>query len=180
MQPNPLVEKQQREEAERRAAAAYRYPYRIVCVAENYENSDFPVTRAVRDFCANNHLTYAMRQYDVDRHKEDMYIHRLPAFHVYYKGYVQETHYYDTDPVYKIQLVVWAYQDELCAKERALIRRQQRWEAFQSSVQGFFSLDRFKRKPALDPSMSLSNTAGTPGAGQSTPDQTPRRGSAPG
>ena len=175
MQSNPLVEKQQQEEAERRAAAAYRYPYRIVCVAENYENSDFPIIHEVRLFCANNHLTYAMRQYDIDRYKEDMEVQRLPAFHIYYKNHVHESHYYDTDPVYKIQLVIWAYQDEMCARERALIRRQQRWESFQASVQGFFSLDRFKRKPALDASMSLSNTAGTPGADPSTPRQTPQR-----
>lgn len=155
---NPIVEKQQQEEAERRAREAFRYPFHIVCVYEDKENSDFPIISDVREFCSKNHLNFVNRQYDIDRYEEDMMVHRLPAFHIKYKRYVQETHYYDTDPVHKIQVVVWAYQDEQIAKERACMRRQAQWESFKESVSTVFSLERFKKKPALDPEASLSHS----------------------
>jgi hypothetical protein len=186
MQSNPIVEKQQQEEAERREREDFRYPFRIICVFENKENSDFPVIRDVRDFCLANHLTLVSRRYDADAYAEDMDLLRLPAFYVSLKGYVQETHYYDLDPVYKIQLYLWAYQDEQHARERAKIRRQERWSSFVETLHATFSLERFKKRPALDLEMSLShardsnNTGGTPGGEPCRPHQTQRRGSRPG
>lgn len=150
---NPIVEQQQHDRKERDAQEAFRYPFRIICVYENAKNSDFPIIHDVRNFCSQNHLTFLSRQYDVDKYKEDMFIERLPAFHVYVKTFVQETHYYDLDPVYKIQLFLWAFQDEERAKERAKIRRQERWNEFVE----MFSLERFKRRPALDLDRSLSH-----------------------
>lgn len=176
MNSNPIIEKQQKEEAERRALADaikdyksfrqlpnsrpvnldFRYPFHIVCVYEDKENSDFPIITSVREYCARNHLTYMARQYDIDKYSDDMFVHRLPAFHIYHKKYVIETHYYDTDPVHKIQIVIWAYQDEQIAKERKRQRRQEQWENFKENVNNIFSLERFKRKAALDPEASLS------------------------
>lgn len=186
MQSNPIVETQQQNELARREMEDFRYPFRIVCVFENKENSDFPIIRDVRDFCLANHLTFVSRPYDADKYSEDMDLQRLPAFYIYLKGYVQETHYHDLDPVYRTQLYLWAYQDEERARQRARIHRQQRWTSFVENVQSVFSLERFKRRPALDPEMSLShardfnNTGGTPSGEQCTPHQTPRRESRPG
>ena len=183
MQSNPIVEKIQQEEAERRKREEFRYPFRVVCVFENAENNDFPVIRDVREFCMSNHIILISRPYNLDRHNEDMDIQRLPAFLIYYKNYVQQIHYYDLDPVYKLKVYLWAYQDEQRAKERAKIRRQEQWSTFVENVQSMFSLDRFKRKPALDLEASLShtrdfnNTGGTPCEEQCTPHQTPQRGS---
>lgn len=157
MDPNPMVEKQMKEEAERRARESFRYPFRVVCVFQDANNNDFPIIHEVRNYCLNNHLVFVARQYDIDAYPEDIPIMRLPAFHVYYKKEVQETHYYDLDPVHKIQVLVWAYQDEMRAKERARIRRKERWDAFAEAVHSLFSLDRFKKKPALDMDASLSH-----------------------
>lgn len=186
MQSNPIVERQLQAEAEHRERENFRYPFRIICVFENKENSDFPIIRDVRDFCLLNHITMVSRQYDVDQYPEDMDLRRLPAFYISLKGYVQETHYYDVDPVYKIQLYMWAYQDEQRERERAKIRRQEQWTNFVEGLQSFFSLERFKRRPALDPELSLSHardfnsTEGTPSGEQCTQRQTPRRASQPG
>jgi hypothetical protein len=81
-----------------------------------------------------------------------MEILRLPAFCLYHKNYVQETTYFDTNPVYMAQRFVWAYQDNQRAKERA--RKQ--WEEKIERWKGFFSLERFKRKPALNVESSLN------------------------
>lgn len=182
MDSNPMVERRLQEEAEQRARESFRYPFRVVCVFQDANNNDFPIIHDVRDYCLNNHLVFVARQYDPDGYPEDMSVNRLPAFHVYYKKEVQETHYYDLDPVHKIQILVWAYQDEMRAKERARIRRKERWDAFTESVRALFSADRFKKKPALDLDASLSrarslnNTAGTPSAEPCIPRQTPPRG----
>lgn len=138
--------------AQRKRDAAFRYPFRVVCVFEDAETSDFPIITAVREHCAANALVYGTRQYNPDTHPEDIPVSRLPAFHVWYKGSVQDTYYHDTDPVYALQRLVWAYEDELRAIERARIRRQQRWDAFVDTVRSAFV---FKRKRALDPDRSL-------------------------
>ncbi len=155
MQSNPIVEQQQAEEQERRRKEAFRYPYHIVCVYLDEESNDFPIIHEVREYCKKNNLTFMNRQYDVDKYEEDMAIRRLPAFHIYHKKYVYETHYYDMDPAYKIQLVIWAYQDREREKEKARQKRKERWDSFVESVQSAFSLERFKKKPALDLEASL-------------------------
>lgn len=148
---NPVVDARLEQEAAARAAASYRYPYRVVCVFLDTENSDFPIVNEVKSYCDSNNVTFYARQYDIDKYEEDMAIKRLPAFHIYHKKYVFETHYYDMNPVYKIQLIVWAFQDEERERERARVRRQERWDAFKE----LFNFDRFKRKPALDLDASL-------------------------
>ena len=155
MNSNPIVDQLQAAEEERRRHEEFRYPYHIVGVYLDEDSNDFPILKEVRDYCKENHLTYMMRQYDADKYQEDIEIHRLPAFHIYHKKYVYETHYYDKDPVYKIQLVIWAYQDREREKERARQRRQEQWDTFMESVQSVFSLERFKKKPALDLEASL-------------------------
>jgi hypothetical protein len=157
MNSNPIVEKQQQEEQERRAKAAYRYPITIVCVYLDSDNNDFPIILETRDYCNKNNLIFTARQYDHEKNADDLGVKRLPAFHVYYKKGWQNTEYYDTNPIHKIQTVVWAYQDEMRAKERARIRRQERWDSFVEGMKSTFSLDRFKTKPALDLDASLSH-----------------------
>jgi hypothetical protein len=157
MQANPIVEKQKEEEAIQRAKAAYRYPFRVVCVYENSENNDFPIIRDVRDYCNKNNLIFSARQYDHERFEEDICVNRLPAFHIFYKKYIDETTYYDKDPIHLIQVKVWAFQDEERAKERARQRRQERWDSMKESLKTTFSLNRFKKKPALDLDASLSH-----------------------
>jgi hypothetical protein len=151
MESNPVVDAQVEAETRRRAAAAYRYPYRVVCVFLDAENSDFPIIQDVKAYCDVNNVTFFARQYNAEKYEEDVAIFRLPAFHIYHKKHVFETHYYDTNPVYKIQLVIWAYRDEERDRERARVRRQERWEAFKA----LFALERFKRRPALDLDASL-------------------------
>jgi hypothetical protein len=140
------------------------------------------VIHGVKDYCTMLRLTYGTRQYNAEKYEEDIAVARLPAFHVYSRGALYETYYFDMDPSYKLQCLVWAHEDELRAKERARLRRQERWDSFVEGLQTVFSLDRFKRKPALDREKSLrsSNTAGTSGGDPSTPRQTPRRASASG
>lgn len=145
MQPNPLIEQQRQEDEARRQAELFRYPFHVVCV---YDDADFPVVREVRNYCNSNNLVFRARPYNIDTHTEDVVIRRLPAFHIYLKGYVQETHYYDTNPVHKIQTLVWAYQDECMANEQKAARRRERWESF---------LALFRRKVALDPNKNLSH-----------------------
>lgn len=152
MQSNPIIEKQEKLEAEQRARERFRYPYRVVCVYLDTYNSDFPIIHEVRDHCNQNSMIFTARAFDSDRYTEDEYVKRLPAFHVYYNGGIYETLYFDIDPVHKLKLIIWAYEDELLAKEKARIRRQERWEAFKS----MFS---FKKKTVLDLDMSLRHTS---------------------
>ena len=157
MSSNPIVEKEKAAEQERREKEAFRYPFQVCCVFQDSNNNDFPIIFQVRDYCNKNHIIFKAREYDIDAHSDDMCIKRLPAFHFYYKTYYDDTQYYDTDPVHKIQVAVWAYEDELRAKERARQRRQERWDTAVSTLKEIFSLDRFQKKPALDPETSLSH-----------------------
>lgn len=156
MNSNPIVERQQEAEEEYRRKKDFRYPFRICCVYMPSEGHDFPIFHEVKKYCDQNNLTFAGRPYDIDKYEEDMVVKRLLAFHIYYKGYIQETHYYDTDPVHKIQLVVWAYQDEEKEKARKRQRRQERWDSIKESWNSLFTLDHFKRKAALDLDASQS------------------------
>jgi hypothetical protein len=184
MQSNPLAEQVQAEMAAQKAKDAYRYPFHVVCVYSEVESYDFPIVHEVRNYCAENHLTFMARPYNADTYADDMPVNRLPAFHVSYKGCVQSTHYYDQDPVHKLNILRWAYDDEQRAKERTRLRRQQHWDAFKESVTGMFSLDRFRPKPALDPTANLTrdrfnNTEGKLSEDPSRPRQTQLRGSQP-
>lgn len=156
MDSNPIVERQKAAEDEVRKKEAFRYPYRICCVFLPEDGHDFPIFAEVKRFCEENHLTFYSRQYTIDKYPEDVFIKRTLAFHVYHKGYPQDTYYYDEDPVHKIQLIVWAYQDVEREKARARQRRQERWDTFKESFGNLFTLDHFKRKPALDREASLS------------------------
>lgn len=156
MDSNPIVERQKAAEEESRNQAAFRYPYRICCVYLPDDGHDFPIFQDVKRFCDENHLTFYSRPYNIDKYPEDMFLKRTLAFHVYSKGYVQDTYYYDTDPVHKIQLIVWAHQDVEKEKARARQRRQDNWDAFKESLGKIFTLDHFKRKPALDLEASQS------------------------
>ena len=129
-----------------------RYPFQMVCVYLPEEGHDFPIVHEAQVHCAETRIPFVARPYSIDTHEDDFSIHRLPAFHILYKGTVQETRYFDTEPIHTLQRLVWAYEDDCKAAERARLRRQERWEAFKAVV----SLDRFKRKPALDRSASLS------------------------
>lgn len=156
MESNPIVEKLQQEEAAAKAKAAFRYPFQIVYVYMDSENRDFPIYREVKEYCANNNLPFSTREYDHEKHSDDMFVKRLPAFHIYYKKGWQDTEYYDTNPVHKIQVLVWAYQDEERKKERLKIRRQEQWATFKENFNAVFTLDHFKRKPQLDKEASLT------------------------
>lgn len=156
MESNPIVDRQTAAEEEYRKQKAFRYPFRICCVYIPDDGHDFPVFHEVKNYCDKNNLTFYAREYDVDKFQEDMIIKRLLAFHIYYKGYVQETHYYDTDPVHKIQVVVWAFQDLEKEKARKKQQRQEQWEKFVNGWNTVFSLEHFKRKAALDLESSQS------------------------
>jgi hypothetical protein len=161
MNSNPIVEIQQQLEAQDKANKSYRYPFHIICVYEDSYNNDFPIILEVRDYCNKNNLIFSARQYNFEKYGDDMFIKRLPAFHIYYKKGHQTVEYYDTIPIYKIQTMVWAYQDEMKEKEKRRIHRQERWESFKEELQSIFSFERFKKKPALDPSTSLSHIRDT-------------------
>ena len=158
MNSNPIVDRQREAEEEFRRKAAFRYPFHIVCAYEDEDSNDFPIIHEVRDYCNANHLTFMARQYNYEKYPDDIYIKRLPAFHIYHKKWIYETHYYDTNPVHKIQVVIWAYQDEEKEKERKRQRRKEKWDSTVTSLQEFFSLDWMKRKPALVPEESLSHS----------------------
>jgi hypothetical protein len=151
MDSNPLAERQKQERENQKAQEDYRYPYKVVCIYLDPLNNDFPIIHEVRDHCQGNNLVFSARQYDIDRFTDHMIINRLPAFQVYYKKELYETIYFDENPVYKLNCIVWAYQDEQREKERAKLRREERWTEFKA----LFSLERFKRKGALDLERSL-------------------------
>jgi hypothetical protein len=156
MQSNPIIEQQQRDESERRAKTAFRYPFQIVYIYLDAENRDFPIFHEVKEYCSNNNLIFTARQYEFEKYPDDMYIKRLPAVHIYYKKGWQDTQHYDTDPIHKIQVLVWAYQDEELKKERRRIRRQEQWDSLKENFNSIFTLEHFKRKPKLDIDASLS------------------------
>ena len=83
-------------------------------------------------------------------------IDSLPSISITKKGH-QDVQYYDAGPIPKIQAMVWAYEDEMRAKERARLRRQEQWNNFKETMNSIFTLDHFKRKPALDLDASLSH-----------------------
>ena len=147
---NPMVERQIEAAEEHRKKESFRYPFRICCVYLPDDGYDFPIFYEVKTYCDKNNLTFYAREYNYEKYDEDMFVKRTLAFHIYYKGYVQETHYYDNDPVHKIQLVIWAYQDVEREKARARQRRQEKWDKFKESWNSIFTLDHFKSKPALD------------------------------
>lgn len=184
MESNPITDQLQAEREAQKARDAYRYPFHVVCVYSVEESYDFPVVHDVKRHCIENHLTFMARPYDHEKYPDDMCIYRLPAFHVYHRGCVQATWYYDLDPVHKLNILRWAYDDEQKAKERARLRRQERWDSFKETISGVFSLDRFRSKPALDRNTNLpkrlarlSNTEGKTSEEPSRPHQTQRRGS---
>jgi len=156
MDSNPIVERQKAAEEEHRKQKAFRYPFRICCVYLSEDGHDFPIFHEVKKYCDENNLTFYAREYDVDKYQEDIFVKRLLAFHIYYKGYIQETHYYDTDPLHKIQVVVWAFQDLEKEKARKKQQRQEQWDKFVTGWSSVFTLDHFKRKPALDREASQS------------------------
>ena len=125
----------------------------MMCVFHPEDGYDFPIVKDVKAHCESTNIPFVARGYAPYEREEDMPLRRLPAFHILYKGYVQETRYFDTDPIHTLQRLVWVYEDEQKARERARLRRQERWDAFKE----VFSLERFKRKPALDRSASLSH-----------------------
>jgi hypothetical protein len=127
-----------------------------MCVFHPEEGYDFPIVRDVRAHCDKTAIPFVVRGYAPSEREEDMPLQRLPAFHILFKGSIHETRYFDTDPIHTLQRLVWAYEDELKAKERARLRRLAQWEAFKD----VFSLDRFKRKPALDRDASLKKLSG--------------------
>lgn len=156
MNSNPIVEKQLQEEKERRAKEDYRYPIHVVCVFMDAENNDFPIILEVRNYCNKNNLIFTARQYNCDKFADDLFIHRLPAFHLYFKKGHQNLGYFDTNPILMIQKRVWDFQDELEAKERAQRRRREKWNAFKENLYGTLSLEWLKKKPQLDIDASLS------------------------
>jgi hypothetical protein len=156
MNSNPIVERQKAAEDEHRKSLTFRYPYRVCCVYLPDDGYDFPIFREMKQYCDGNNLVMYSRPYNIEKHEEDLFVKRTLAFHVYHKGYVQETHYYDENPVYKVQLLVWAYQDVEREKARARQRRQERWEKVKDGWNSIFTLDHFKRKPALDREASLT------------------------
>lgn len=156
MQSNPIVEKQKEVEEEQKRKDAFRYPFRIVCVYRAKDGWDFPIFHEVKKHCHENHLTFSAREYNVDKFPEDADIFKLLAFHIYSKEDVIETHYFDTNPVHKIQLVVWAYEDLEREKAKARQRRQEQWDAFKQNVHGILSFNPFKRKTALNLEASQS------------------------
>lgn len=158
MESNPIVDRLREAEEEHRQKQAFRYPFKICCVYLPNDGYDFPIFHEVKQYCDKNNLTFYSREYSFGDFEEDMFVKRTLAFHIYYKGYVQETHYYDTDPVHKIQLVVWAYQDVEKEKARKRQQRQEQWDKFKDSWNSVFTLDHFKRKPALNLEASQSKT----------------------
>lgn len=156
MNSNPIVDRQREAEEEHRQKVNFRYPFKVCCVYLPDDGYDFPIFYEVKKYCEQNNITFFSREYSYGKYEEDMFVKRTLAFHIYYKGYVQETHYYDTDPVHKIQIVIWAYQDEEKEKARRRQQRQERWDNFKETWNNIFTLDHFKRKPALDKEASLN------------------------
>ena len=150
MHTNAIVQQQIDEEKERRAKADYRYPYRIVCVYLDADNRDFPIINEVRDYCSKNNVTFSARQYDHEKYSDDMFVNRLPAFHLYLKDGHNDIFYFDNNPIHKLQIYIWKYQDKQRAKEKARKKREEKWNAFVAGVKATFSLERFKPKPALN------------------------------
>jgi hypothetical protein len=154
MESNPIIDRQKEAEEEYKKKESFRYPFRVVCVYTPGDGWDFPVFHETKKYCSENHLTFSAREYNFERFPEDMAIFRTLAFHIYHGNYVQETQYYDTDPIHKIQLIVWAYEDLEREKAKARQKRQEKWDKMKETLNSVFTWDHFKKKPALDPENS--------------------------
>ena len=136
MDSNPILEKQKenQKEEEERKKKELKYPIRVTCIFLNYENNNFPIIREVQEYCNKCNIAFSARQYNSDKYEEDILIKRLPAFHLVYKGEVDETTYFDTNPVHRLQRLMWEYEDE----EKARLKRQQKWDRMVSTIKGMF------------------------------------------
>lgn len=149
---NPMVDVLREQELERRAKETFRYPYRVVCVYLDRENSDFPVITDTRSYCIKHNVVFTARQYDSETYPDDVFINRLPAFHFYYKRGHIGIHHYDQNPIFKLQCEIWEYIDKQRAKERAKQKRQETWNTVMAAMKSAFD---FKRKSNLDLDASL-------------------------
>ena len=158
MNSNPIVEREKQAEEEYRKQKAFRYPYQICCVYLPGDGHDFPIFHEVKKYCDENNLTFYAREYDCQKYVDDIAVKKVLAFHILYKGYAQETHYFDNDPIHKIQLFIWAYQDVEREKARVRQKRREQWDRFKESFSEIFTMDHFRRKPALDLEASQSRS----------------------
>lgn len=156
MNSNPILERQKELEEEQKKKDTFRYPFRVTCIYRAEEGWDFPIFHEVKKYCQENHVTFSAREYNTYKFEEDTNIMRLLAFHIYYKNDVQETHYFDTNPVHKIQLEIWAYEDLEKEKAKARQRRQEKWDAMKETWKSIFTLDHFRKKAALNLEASQS------------------------
>lgn len=154
MYSNPIIEKQEREEEERRKQEAFRYPMKICCVYRDSENNDFPIIHEVRAHCHENHLVFTAREYDADKYEEDSWIKKLPAFHLYFHGGHCDIFYYDNNPVHKIQKELWAYQEKEKKREERARKRKEQWNGWILSMRSVF-----KKKTLLDLDASLRSNS---------------------
>ena len=89
---NPIVDRMRAAEEEHKQKKAFRYPFRICCVYLAEDGCDFPIFHEVKTYCEQNNLTFYAREYDHEKYEEDMFVKRLLAFHIFYKGYVCKKH----------------------------------------------------------------------------------------
>lgn len=92
-------------------------PFRIVCVFEEYEGYDFPILQNVREYALQNKMVFSGRPYNYKKYKEDERIERLPAFHLYYNGGIDETYSFDKNPIAGFQKILYRYEENSKKKE---------------------------------------------------------------
>ena len=112
---NPIVQRQQQIEEERRAREDFRFPVRIHYVYSPHErqNPDDVDVILIRDFCKKNNIYFLARTYDMDKYEEDCnYIRRLPAFQVYYDYSWDSTCYYPLSAIAIAKKLIVEYEQK--------------------------------------------------------------------
>lgn len=88
-----------------------RLPIKVVFVVKELEDQHNEVLRTIKQFCQEQQLQVETRTYDSSKYRHDRdEISRLPAFHIYVNGLLEQTFYPNGRPVQIIQVQVERYK----------------------------------------------------------------------
>jgi hypothetical protein len=98
-----------------------KLPIKVVFVLKELEDQHSEVLRTIKQYCQEEQLMVETRQYDSSKYKHDRdEVARLPAFHLYLNGILEQTFYPNGCPIQIIQVQIERYkrkQQERLAKK---------------------------------------------------------------
>ncbi len=100
-------------------------PIAILCTINDDRHLENKQVERIRAYCVNNEIGFRIREYDIDRYQEDIFVKRSPTFHIYYKGTYSESVDMTEEPLFKIKERIAEWKQGQLAKAR----RKAEWEA---------------------------------------------------